>query len=152
MSKITVSINVDSADEFSSTIRELAATLSPNNEIIVESDKPKQTRNSSTKVQEENKNESPDTKQDTKLPKQKTKPDPVPDPEEETTSDVASEEETIVENIPSVVDLRFKAQEKGKTAEGKKAIKALLTQFESKSISDVPEEKRAAFLAELEKL
>ncbi|MFB5192768.1 hypothetical protein [Alicyclobacillus fastidiosus] len=55
-------------------------------------------------------------------------------------------------DTPSVVDLRAKAQEKGATSDGKKAIKALLNEFESKSISDVPEEKRAEFLARLEDL
>lgn len=55
-------------------------------------------------------------------------------------------------NVPSVVELRSMAQEKGKTPEGKKAVKALLVELESKSISTVPEEKRAEFLAELEKL
>ncbi|MGM1047630.1 MAG: hypothetical protein ACQEXX_15970 [Bacillota bacterium] len=54
--------------------------------------------------------------------------------------------------IPSVVDLRAKAQEVGKTAEKKKAIKVLLNKFESPSISDVPEDKRIAFMAELENL
>lgn len=56
------------------------------------------------------------------------------------------------EDIPSVVDLRAVAQEKGKTAEGKKAIKALLEAYESKSISTIPEEKRAAFMSDLEAL
>lgn len=54
------------------------------------------------------------------------------------------------EDIPTVVDLRAKAQEVGTSAEAKKAIKALLDKFECKSISDVPEEKRADFLSELE--
>lgn len=52
-------------------------------------------------------------------------------------------------DIPSIVELRAKAQEIGKTAEGKKAIKALLDKFGSKSLSDVPEEKRADFMDEL---
>lgn len=56
------------------------------------------------------------------------------------------------ENIPTVVELRAKAQEKGTTPEGKQAIKALLDSFESKSISDIPEEKRVAFLRKLEAL
>ena len=60
--------------------------------------------------------------------------------------------EEFVPAIPSVVDLRAVAQEKGKTAEGKKAIKVLLEAYESKSISTVPEEKRADFLKELKAL
>lgn len=55
----------------------------------------------------------------------------------------------VEENIPTVVDLRAKAQEKGGTPEGKKAIKALLDAFGSKSISDVPEERRTEFLQKL---
>ncbi|MBU5677887.1 hypothetical protein KQI88_15825 [Alkaliphilus sp. MSJ-5] len=60
--------------------------------------------------------------------------------------------DTDMADIPTVVDLRAKAQEKGKTAEGKKAIKALLDKYDSKSISNVPEEVRAAFMADLEAL
>ena len=55
----------------------------------------------------------------------------------------------VEENIPTVVDLRAEAQKHGQTPEGKKAIKTLLVKFESKSISDVPEEKRATFLQAL---
>ena len=58
----------------------------------------------------------------------------------------------VEEKIPTVVELRAMAQQKGGTADGKKAIKALLNEFESKSISDVPEDKRAAFLVKLEAL
>lgn len=58
----------------------------------------------------------------------------------------------VEENIPTVVDLRAKAQEHGQTPEGKKAIKALLIKFESKSISDVPEVRRTAFLQALGEL
>lgn len=54
--------------------------------------------------------------------------------------------------IPTVVELRAKAQEVGKDAKKKPAIKELLGKFESASISDVPEEKRIAFMAELEAL
>jgi hypothetical protein len=71
-------------------------------------------------------------------------------------SSAADETDQVVdettEYVPTVVELRAKAQEKGKTPEGKKAIKALLDEFGSKSISDVPEEKRSAFLAALEAL
>ncbi|KEQ22333.1 hypothetical protein [Paenibacillus tyrfis] len=51
--------------------------------------------------------------------------------------------------IPTVVELRAKAQEVGTTPEAKKAIKALLDEFGSKSISDVPENKRHAFMSGL---
>lgn len=66
--------------------------------------------------------------------------------------DKQQDPEVDPENVPTVVELRAKAQEKGETLEGKKAIKALLEEFSSKSISDIPEEKRSAFLARLEEL
>ncbi|MGG3278891.1 hypothetical protein [Paenibacillus solani] len=56
------------------------------------------------------------------------------------------------EEIPTVVELRAKAQEVGKDPKKKPEIKRLLGKFESASISDVPEESRAAFMAELEAL
>ncbi len=68
--------------------------------------------------------------------------------QEEQTSD--TEQKPQKTDVPTVVELRAKAQEIGKTPEAKKAIKALLDQFGSKSISDVPEEKRADFLSELD--
>ena len=71
----------------------------------------------------------------------------------ETTNTVAEDKPiSVTEEIPTVVELRAMAQLKGGTADGKKAIKALLNEFESKSISDVPEDKRAAFLQKLEAL
>ena len=75
--------------------------------------------------------------------KQKTKEPEIEESPEDDFSD---------EPIPTVVEIRAKAQEIGKTPEGKKAIKELLNQFESKSISDVPENKRAAFMRALEAL
>lgn len=53
-------------------------------------------------------------------------------------------------DAPTVVDLRAVAAEKGKSAEAKASIKALLQEFGAASISTVPEDKRAAFLAQLE--
>lgn len=63
----------------------------------------------------------------------------------------AAELEVVKEDI-SVVDLRAKAQEVGKTQEAKKAIKELLTKFKCKSISDIPAGKRTDFMKELENL
>jgi len=73
----------------------------------------------------------------------KHEPEPIEEYREDDFSD---------EPIPTVVELRAKAQEIGKTPEGKKSIKELLNQFGSKSISDVTEDKRAAFLRALEAL
>ncbi|MBO8164676.1 MAG: hypothetical protein H0Z34_13325 [Brevibacillus sp.] len=86
--------------------------------------------------------------------KQEKQPASEPEKVEEKQDSSAADEadyaaDDAPEYVPSVVELRAKAQEKGKTPEGKKAIKALLDEFGSKSISDVPEEKRAAFLAAL---
>ncbi|MFW5436333.1 hypothetical protein [Paenibacillus apiarius] len=70
----------------------------------------------------------------------------------EVAEDAGSESGGDAEDAPTIVALRAAAQVKGKTPEGRKAVKALLDEFESKSISDVPEEKRAAFLVKLEEL
>ncbi|HWQ74500.1 MAG TPA: hypothetical protein VN441_04230 [Syntrophomonas sp.] len=72
----------------------------------------------------------------------------IPDKAEtiETQEDAGSNEKTPV---PSIVEIREKAQQIGKTAESKHAIKALLDKYGSKSISNLPEEHRAAFLADL---
>lgn len=67
-------------------------------------------------------------------------PDTKPEPSEPKSSEPAA---------PSVVDLRAKAQEVGTSPQAKKAIKALLDKFDSKSLSEVSEDNRAEFLAEL---
>lgn len=78
--------------------------------------------------------------------------DPEPEPKTGAQPQDETNQPTLFENIPDIVELRAKAQEKGKTPEGKKAIKALLEKYGCRSISTVPEEKRAEFLAELEAL
>jgi hypothetical protein len=100
----------------------------------------------------------PKAKQAAKKPAKpgETKPEDT-DPESEPVTGDSVEEDFAEENdgsegIPTVVDLRAIAAEKGKTPEGKKAVKALLDQFGSKSISDVPEDKRLKFKTALEKL
>ncbi|TWH46358.1 hypothetical protein [Sporomusa sp. KB1] len=81
---------------------------------------------------------------------------PEPDPatttapsDDDATSETAEE---AADTIPTVEEIKKAAVEKGKTLEGKKAIKDLLVSFESKSLSAIPEDKRAAFLAALEEL
>lgn len=93
------------------------------------------------------------------IPKPEKQPDPDPEKQSEIESTTESqileetpEDPTETKEIPTVVELRAAAQLKGQTPEGKKAIKALLDKFESKSISDVPDDKRAAFLTGLEEL
>lgn len=95
--------------------------------------------------------ETKQTKRNT-TPKEEKKPKEEQVVEKETPVDQEATSEADQQDTPTVVELRTVAAEKGKTAEGKKAIKALLDKFESKSISTVPEEKRAAFLVELEAL
>lgn len=84
-------------------------------------------------------------------PEPETPSEPATPSEPESTTPPAPETESDAP-APTVVELRSKAQEKGTTPEEKSAIKALLVEFESKSISDVPEGKRAAFLAALDEL
>jgi hypothetical protein len=90
------------------------------------------------------------TKPETKKKEDPVKSDKPVHTEEPDTNEPEEEEDTGP--VPTVVELRAKAQEVGKTPEDKKAIKALLDEFESKSISDVPENKRAAFMKRLEGL
>ena len=72
-------------------------------------------------------------------------------PAEETSEETVVEEtpETVSEVIPTVVELRAAAQTKGGTPEGKKAIKALLDEIGSKNMTEIPEDKRAAFIQRL---
>lgn len=72
--------------------------------------------------------------------------------EQEPADQPESEDAGSTDPVPTVVELRAKAQEVGTTPEAKKAIKALLDEFGSKSISDVSEGKRAEFLKRLEEL
>ncbi|MCY9539086.1 hypothetical protein M5X00_04880 [Paenibacillus alvei] len=89
-----------------------------------------------------------------------TKTEPKPESTKETesvekTKDKSTAEVTgegTGEDIPTFEDLRAVGKEKGATSDGKAAIRALLDEFESKSLSEVPEEKRAAFLERLKAL
>lgn len=63
--------------------------------------------------------------------------------------DTTGAPETETEEIPTIVELRAAAQKKGGTPEGKKAIKALLDEIGSKNLTEIPEEKRAAFIQKL---
>ncbi len=74
--------------------------------------------------------------------------------EKEASKKIKEEVATVSDDveIPSVVELRAKAQEIGKDPAKKPKIKELLNKYGSPNISEVPEEKRAAFMAELEAL
>lgn len=120
---IQVTISANSADEVVQLVQDLASVLPGMNPNSVPPKTEVSTLNPETEKVD---------------PGVKTQPEP--------------ESETKQIDSPNVVDIRKVAQQKGKTPEVKKAIKALLDEFGSKSISDVPEEKRAAFLARLEEL
>jgi hypothetical protein len=101
---------------------------------VKETEAPKQTRR--LKLKEE-------------LAVEKNEPD-----EEEPAAQPADDDEGgggAGEPIPTDVELRAKAQEVGKTA-GKEKVKALLDEYESSNITGIPENKRAAFMRDLEAL
>jgi hypothetical protein len=72
-------------------------------------------------------------------------PDPQPPETDEPKKAVPAKEITDVE-------LRAAAQAKGRTPEGKAAIKALLAKYGAPNVTGVPLDQREAFLAELEAL
>lgn len=93
--------------------------------------------------------DSPDVEKKEKKPtKSKTKPaEKAAEPEKKSSDKPEDDSEDPV----SVEQLRAKAAEVAKA--GKQPdVKALLDEFESKSISAVPEDQRAEFLTKLEKL
>jgi hypothetical protein len=91
-------------------------------------------------------NSSADPAETDKPKRNRSSSNPEADPELATQSDTEASA-----SVPTIVELRAKAQEKG-TAKGKDAIKSLLSEFGYESISTIPEEKRADFLTALEAL
>jgi len=129
---IQITINANNVAESVQLVHDLASAMSGMNPADI----PTKTEVSAGKP----------IKRETK--KSKKEPEPIPDEQiEDTANDITNDGP-----IPTVVELRAKAQEVGKTPEAKKAIKALLNEFGSKSISDVPEDKRAEFMTKLEEL
>ncbi|WP_339295892.1 hypothetical protein MKY82_08355 [Paenibacillus sp. FSL W7-1279] len=131
---VQITINGDNAaqaiEEFATLSAAFGGAAAPSATVTEE---PKQRTRKTNEVKKEEKKETP-----VKTASQ----------DDETGTDGDTEE---VE-IPTVVELRAKAQEVGKDPKKKPAIKELLGKFESASISDVPEESRVAFMAELEAL
>ncbi|WP_028560657.1 hypothetical protein [Paenibacillus pinihumi] len=82
------------------------------------------------------------------------KPEVKPEPEQVEEPDLQEEDASEdPEDIPSSVDLRAKAQEVSKADPANRAkVKELLDNFGCKNITEVPENKRVQFMAELEKL
>lgn len=141
---VQITINGADATESIRELTTLAAAISGQATAVQPAEEP-QKQKTETKQQR------------TTKPEQGSKPEPdTADKSEPETSgsssDVPEDQGGEQEEIPTIVQLREVASAKGKTAEGKASIKALLTKYESKSISDVPEAKRAAFLRELEAL
>ncbi|SDG48400.1 hypothetical protein [Desulfosporosinus hippei] len=136
---ITLNIEATSPMELQEAISGLAGIVGG---AVVTQPKQEKTKRSTSGTNKPDKDPEPETGSNTT--------DETPDNVPENNEGTPDQGET--EKVPTVVELRAKAQEKGTTPEGKKAIKALLDEFGSKSISDVPEEKRAAFLLKLEAL
>lgn len=133
---MTITLHIEAADpmELQQAIKGLADTTATPAE-------PKKTRKKETPARA--------TEPVDDQPALDPKEEPVETPEEPKTEAAADPDAPI----PSVVDLRAVAAEKGQADPANKPkIKALLDAYESKSISTVPEDKRAAFKANLEAL
>jgi hypothetical protein len=145
---ITLNIQAGNPGELQEAIAGLAGIVGGSVDSQPKLEKAKKGNRGTTKPTEQ-----PDSKPE-ETPEEVTNSDKTDqlDANPETTSETAVDGGSDSENIPTVVELRAKAQEKGQTPEDKKKIKALLDEFEAKSISDLPEEKRAAFLRKLEAL
>ncbi|MFK7695377.1 hypothetical protein [Paenibacillus sp. HJGM_3] len=148
---VQIHINGETALEAVQELATLAAALSGQSvasqiTATVEAPKQQRTRNVTKPAQVKEPESSP-VQQEEAPPAEpdSQEPDPV-DPEPETT-DGAEDEGPI----PTPVDLRAKAQEVGADG-GRAEVKALLDKYGSKSISDIPENKRSAFMRDLESL
>lgn len=129
---IQINVNGDSAVEVAGMIKDLAGLMSG---TIAAPEKPVRNRNTS---------KAEPTKAEPEIKQSPVDEDPPVEPEA-----VEPEPEEDEGPVPTVVELRAKAQEAGSKPDGRAKVKALLEKFESKSISDVPEGKRAAFMKEL---
>ena len=149
---MNIRLNIEAGNpmELQEAITGLAGIMGGSVAPQPESEKTKRSNKAATKPEKQSDPDPVVESNDTAKEASEDKPDPVV--ESDTAAEDAPDTVTETEEIPTVVELRAKAQEKGTTPEGKKAIKALLDKFESKSISDVPEDKRAVFLRELDKL
>ncbi len=131
---LTLNIQAETPEEITAAVIKLAATMGTTPFTATDSGKAAPRASKQTTIKP--------AKPDAKPAEQEA----ASEPEE------PQQDSDCTQDIPDVTALRAAAQEKGKTPEGKKAIKALLVTFESNSISSIPEEKRAEFLAALEAL
>jgi len=148
---MNIRLNIEAGNpmELQEAITGLAGIMGGSVAPQPESEKTKRSNKAATKPEKQSDPDPVVESNDTAKEASEDKPDPVVESDTAAAAEDAPNTVTETEEIPTVVELRAKAQEKGTTPEGKKAIKALLDKFESKSISDVPEDKRAAFLREL---
>lgn len=130
---VQITINGDNAaqaiEEFATLSAAFGGSAAPSATV---SEEPKQRTRKTNEVKKEEKKETP--------VKTATQDD-----------EAGADGDTKEVEIPSVADLRAKALEVGKGPK-KLEIKKLLEEFDCKAISDVPEEKRISFMAELEAL
>lgn len=87
--------------------------------------------------------------------KEETKKEEVPVEEKPVKEEKATEPEPAPEKttVTEIEDADLRAAAAAKAKEGKKdEVKALLTEFDVKNVSAIPQEKRADFLAKLEAL
>lgn len=134
---IQIHINGENAAEAIRELSVLASHLSPSNVAAPAATTPTTKAETSTRGRSNSKPVADPVKENK---------DPDPVIEDSDTTEGGGDDEYV----PTVVELRAKASEVGKTAEAKKAIKALLDEGGFKSISDVSEGNRAAFMKELE--
>lgn len=128
-----IEVNIQ-APEVVSALNNLAEALKGTPQVAKEDKPVKQESKKESKPKEENKEEKPKDE-----PKEDSKP------KEE------SKEEKETASVPDPADLRAKAGELSKSGK-KEEVKALLGEFEAKTLSAIPEDKRAEFLERLEEL
>lgn len=127
----------EAIQEFSVLSAAFVGAIAPVAQAPVKEEKPKRQQIAAAKKQEEAKPKPPEA----------SEPDPVGE------SEPQEEDFGESENIPTAVDLRAKAQEVSKAnPDNRGKIKELLNKFGCKNITEVPESKRADFMAELEEL
>lgn len=134
--KIHISIEAESPIELMDALKKLSADSAPQTV-----DKPREAEPKKPRTAKPAEPRQPET-----APTEDAATPPTP------AADPAPDIEPEAVNVPTVVELRAAAQEKGNSPEGKKAIKDLLNRFGSPSISALRDDQRAAFMAALEEL
>lgn len=140
---VQIIINGENAGEALKELSALASGTTPaTNEITISVDEKKLAE---AVLKPKEKVEKPKPERPAKAEKPEAPPAEAEDPKEEQSKKPEGK-------VPDVVELRAKASEVGKTPEGKVKVKELLNKYGFSSISAVPEDQRAEFLADLEAL